>query len=318
MQDDITIKVHNVTIIGSGPSALTAAIYSGRAELKPLLIEGSENPGGQLITTDEIENYPGYSSILGFDLVENMRNQALKYSTTIVPKTVTKVNFRTFPFELYLDDEIEPLKTKAVIIATGSSAKRLAPSVEAGLKSISACAVCDAALYKNKRVFVIGGGDSSLTDALFITRFTNDVTIIHRGDKFRASKIMQNRVFNNNNIKIIWNSEVMQCCGEKKLQSVELKNNKTGDIWSEPCNALFIAIGHKPSTDFLLNSGLELDNDGYIITQPDTSLTSIPGVFACGDVQDKKYKQAITACGSGCQSALDCEAYLTSLDDLSN
>lgn len=318
-------KIHKVVIIGSGPAAHTAAIYAARANLNPVMYEGfmagGIAAGGQLTTTTEVENFPGFpDGISGPELMERMRKQSLRFGTTIITETISKVDFSSRPFKLWREgfENEEPVLAHSVIIATGATAKRLNIKGEELFwqKGISACAVCDGALplFRNKPLVVVGGGDSACEEANYLTKFGSIVYLIHRRNQLRASKIMQERVMKNPKIKIIWNTVVIEAIGDNVLQKVKLQNLQTNEIAELEANGLFYAIGHKPNTD-PFKGQLELDSDGYIITKPGTTQTNIPGVFAAGDVQDKKYRQAITAAGTGCMAALECEKYLETIND---
>ena len=311
--------MENVVIIGSGPSAHTAAIYAGRANLEPLMFEGMMAggiaAGGQLTTTTEVENFPGFpEGISGPDLMVRMREQAIKCGTRIQTVTVDKVDLSTQPFKVFAGSEI--FETKSIIISTGATAKRLGIEGEEKLwqRGISACAVCDGALpiFRNKPLLVIGGGDSAIEEATHLTKYASKVFIAVRRDVFRASKAMQERVKANEKIEILWNTNVIEAVGDVKLTHLKIKNNKTNEESTLEVSGLFYAIGHKPNTEFLDNQ-IKLDETGYIKTIPGTTQTNVSGVFACGDVQDKIYRQAITAAGSGCMAALEIEKYLETL-----
>ncbi|KAF8093447.1 hypothetical protein N665_0383s0075 [Sinapis alba] len=313
-----------VCIVGSGPAAHTAAIYAARAELTPLLFEGWKAndiaPGGQLTTTTDVENFPGFpEGILGIDIVKNFRKQSARFGTKIFTETVNKVDLSSKPFKLFTN--LRTVLADAVIISTGAVAKRLSftGSSEApgGFwnRGISACAVCDGAapIFRNKPLVVIGGGDSAMEQANFLSKYGSKVYIIHRRDTFRASKIMQQRALSNPKIEVIWNASVVEAYGDENgkgvLGGLKVKNVVTGDVSELKASGLFFAIGHEPATKFL-DGQLQLDEDGYVVTKPGTTKTSVAGVFAAGDVQDKKYRQAITAAGTGCMAALDAEHYL--------
>jgi len=307
---------HNIIIVGSGPAGHTAAIYSARANLSPIMYEGEMAggvaAGGQLTTTTEVENFPGFpKGINGFELMMNMRAQSEEYGTTIHTKTIDKVDLSSRPFKLFLDDTV--IETHALIIATGATAKRLGIKGEDTFwqKGMSACAVCDGALplFRNNPLVVIGGGDSACEEAHFLTKFASKVHLLVRKDTLRASKVMQDRVLNHDKIDVHWHTEAIEAVGDTRLKQVKIINNQTKKESILEAKGLFYAVGHTPNTSFLSNQ-LTLDETGYIVTTENVK-TSIEGVFACGDVQDKKYRQAITAAGSGCMAALDAEQYLT-------
>ena len=304
-----------VTIIGSGPAGLTAAIYAARAGLNPLVIEGLQKgglPGGQLMTTTEVENYPGFENgISGPELMVIMRKQAGKFGTEYITEDVEKVNFSDPPFRIQLQNRL--VESHAVILATGARANVLDhPSVKKFWgKGVSACATCDGALppFRNQVLAVIGGGDSAIEEATFLCRFASRVAIIHRRDAFRASKIMQNRAFNNPKIQTIFDTVLEDIQGGNFMEKLLLKNLKTGALSEFPCRGLFMGIGHTPNTDFL-GGAVRLDVKGYVVVKQPSSHTSVEGVFACGDVVDPYYRQAVTAAGSGCVAALDAERWL--------
>ncbi len=299
--------MEKVIIIGSGPAGLTAAIYTARANLKPLCIEGY-GAGGQLMITSDVENYPGFEDkIEGPQLMEVFRKQAARFGTRYITSDVTKVNFKTKPFEVWVNDKCH--KSHSIIISTGANAKFLGLPSESRLmgKGVSACATCDGAFFKNNDVVVVGGGDTAMEEANFLTRFAKKVYVVHRRDKFRASKIMAQRVIDNPKIEIIWNSEINDVKGEESVEAVELKSS--GKLSTLKCQGLFIAIGHTPNTKIFENQ-IELDDKGYIKTKSNSTYTSVEGVFASGDVQDSVYRQAVTAAGSGCMAAIDAERWL--------
>ena len=308
--------LENVIIIGSGPAGFTAALYAARANLKPLLFEGNQ-PGGQLTITTDVENYPGFvNGIMGPDLMNVFREQAKRFGTRALFENIDKVDFSTRPFKLWSGDK--KYESNTVILATGASAKLLGLENEQKLMGhgVSACATCDGYFYKDKKVIVVGGGDSAAEEATFLTKFASEVVLIHRRDELRASKIMQDRVFQNPKISLLWNSSITDFMGDVEsggLKSVKVKNTLDGSISDLKCDGAFIAIGHKPNSSILVDQ-IELDKSGYVITKSDSTLTSIPGIFAAGDLQDTVYRQAITAAGSGCMAAMDAEKYLESLD----
>lgn len=300
-----------VVILGSGPAGLTAAIYAARANLSPLLISGRD-AGGQLMITTDVENYPGFpKGILGPELIQLMRDQAQRFGARFLTGNVTEVNLSKRPFTLRIEDQ-ETLQTETLIIATGASARLLGIESEKKLMGhgVSACATCDGPFFKGKEVVVVGGGDTAVEEATFLTRFCPKVTIVHRRDQLRASKIMQERAKKNPKIQFVWNSvvEEIQDPRQKKVSGVLLKNAKNGKKQELKCGGVFIAIGHKPNTD-LFEEKLQMDK-GYIMTKGQTTHTSVEGVFAAGDVQDHRYRQAVTAAGSGCMAAIDAEHYL--------
>ena len=300
-----------VIIIGSGPAGLTAAIYSARANLSPLVFEGIQ-PGGQLTITTDVENYPGFpDGVMGPDMMDNFRKQAQRFGAECLFQTVEKVDISKQPFSVWANGQ--KYQSESIIISTGASAKLLGLDAEKELmgNGVSACATCDGFFYKDKKVVVVGGGDSAMEEATFLTKFASEVIIIHRRDEFRASKIMVERAIKNPKISIKYNTIVKNIIGTKDsgVQSIELEDVKSKTTSVFNCDGVFMAIGHVPNTK-IFNSSLQLDENGYIITMPDSTHTNIEGVFACGDVQDSIYKQAVTAAGSGCMAALDAEKWL--------
>ena len=307
--------VNKVIIIGTGPAGLTAALYAGRANMEPIIFEGPQ-PGGQLTITTDVENYPGFpDGIMGPELMDLFRKQAQRFGAKTISLMVDKVDLSSRPFKIWTGDTEYTAET--IIISTGASAKLLGLEAEKRLMGygVSACATCDAFFFKDKKVFVVGGGDSAMEEAIFLTKFASSVTIVHRRDEFRASKIMQERAFSNDKIDILWNAEVIDLIGDKSkggLESVLIKDVITNKEKEYDVDGLFLGIGHSPNSE-IFKDYLDLDAKGYIITSPDTSKTSIEGVFASGDIQDQRYMQAITAAGSGCMAAIDAEHYLESL-----
>ncbi|CAG8522896.1 2537_t:CDS:2 [Ambispora leptoticha] len=311
-----------VVIIGSGPAGHTAALYLSRATLEPVMFEGlfanGFAPGGQLTTTTDVENYPGFpEGIMGGEMMDKFREQSIRFGTKIITETVSKVDLSTRPFKFWREnhEDKEPDTADSLIIATGAAAKRLnLPGEEIyWQKGISACAVCDGALpiFRNKPLAVVGGGDSAAEEATFLTKFGSHVFVLVRRDKLRASKVMANRLLSNPNITVLWNTIAIECKGDGNVLNLLItKNTKTGEIKDLPINGLFYAIGHVPATD-LVKGQLKLDSDGYVITEPDSTCTSVDGVFAAGDVKDKRYRQAVTSAGSGCMAALECERWLS-------
>lgn len=302
-------NIENVVIIGSGPAGLTAAIYSARANLNPLCIEGEER-GGQLMTTTDVENYPGFAhGVTGPELMEVTRKQAERFGTRFVSSNVSKVDFKTRPFKIWVGEKL--YQARSVIISTGASAKYLGLESEKKYlgRGVSACATCDGAFFKNVPVCVVGGGDTAMEEANFLTRFASKVYIIHRRDSFRASKIMADRVLKNPKIEVLWNSGLEEVLGEQQVKSIKVKNFATNQVTEIPMEGVFIAIGHQPNTK-IFQGQLEMNETGYLVTRPRSTYTSIEGVFAAGDVQDHVYRQAITAAGTGCMAAIDAERWL--------
>ncbi len=314
---------HKVVILGSGPAGLTAAIYAARAQLSPVVIDGPQ-PGGQLTITTDVENYPGFKmGIMGPILMDEFREQAMRFGTEFINIWIDEVDFSERPFKLYGkesadSDEITTIiKADTLIISTGASAKWLGIPGEApvpeglGGNGVSACATCDGFFFRDRPVVVVGGGDTAMEEALFLTRFASKVTLVHRRHEFRASKIMQDRVLNSDKIDIIWNTEVKEITGTKEtgVESIKILNIETNEENTLPTKGVFIAIGHKPNTD-LFKGKLDMDDVGYLITEGKTMRTNIEGVFACGDAQDSSYRQAVTAAGTGCMAAIDAERFL--------
>ena len=296
-----------VIILGSGPAGLTAALYTARANLNPLVIGGVEW-GGQLMLTTDVENYPGFvDGIKGPDLMENFRKQAKRFGAEIINENVTSVDFRKNPFQVSTAENNYNANT--IIIATGADSKWLGLSSEQKLigRGVSSCATCDGFFFKNKNIVVVGGGDSAMEESLFLTKFANKVTVIHRRAKLRASKIMQERAFKNNKIEFVWDSEIVDVIGENSVTGIKIKNIKTNQVSNMEVQGLFVAIGHKPNTDFLKGQ-IDLNEKGYVIHNG--TRTNIDGVFVAGDVYDFRYRQAVTAAGHGCQAAIDVEKFI--------
>lgn len=308
-----------VIIIGSGPAGLTAAIYASRANLEPLMIEGepsstSDQPGGQLMLTTEVENYPGFpDGIMGPDLMNNFRQQALRFGTEIVTAKASKVDLSARPFKIWVGDaEADPTYlADSVIVSTGAQSLMLGLEAESRLlgHGLSTCATCDGFFFRGQDVAVVGGGDSAVEEAMFLSRFANSVTIIHRRDELRASKIMQDRAHANEKIRFLWNTVVEDIIGDATVEALSVRDVNTGEVTKVPFAGVFVAIGHRPNTD-LFRGQLDLKENGYLVTKDSSSRTNIEGVFAAGDVQDDWYRQAITAAGSGCMAAIDAERWL--------
>jgi len=310
MADGTTERVQ-VLIIGSGPAGYTAAIYAARANLKPVLYQGIQ-PGGQLTITTEVENYPGYADgVQGPDMMVHFEKQATRMGADIRYGIATKVDFSSQPYKVEIDEE-KWIEANAVIISTGASAKWLGIESEQRLNGygVSACAVCDGFFFKGKEAAIVGAGDTAAEEALYLSKICSQVHMIVRKGEMRASKIMQDRVLNTSNIKIYWHSETDEVIGDKKVEGVRIKNNQTGEKQEIPVSAFFVAIGHQPNSE-IFKGWIDMDDAGYIQTTPGSSKTNVEGVFASGDVQDKIYRQAVTAAGTGCMAALDAERYLS-------
>ncbi len=309
-----------VIIIGSGPAGLTAAIYTARASLTPLVIEGepsstSDQPGGQLMLTTEVENFPGFpTGIMGPELMMNFRSQAERFGARFITEKVTAIDFSARPFRVRVRDT--EYLADSVIVSTGARSLMLGLEAEERLigHGLSTCATCDGFFFRGHEIAVVGGGDSAIEEATFLTKFADKVTLIHRRDEFRASKIMQERAFANPKIEILWNHTVTDIHGDATLTGIEVTNTVDGTVSTLPVTGLFIAIGHRPNTD-LFSGVLDTDETGYLVTEPGSTRTNIEGVFACGDVQDHTYRQAITAAGSGCMAAIDAEHWLEAQHD---
>ena len=304
-----------VFIIGSGPAGYTSAIYASRAGLNPIMYTGPQ-PGGQLTITNDVENFPGYpKGVNGPQMMMELQEQAERFGTEVRYGVVTKVDLTSNPKVLTIDDGTE-IEAETVIISTGASAKWLGLPSEERLnsKGVSACAVCDGFFYKGMDVMVVGAGDSACEEAHYLSNICNKVYMLVRKDEMKASQIMQKRVLNTPKIEVLWNSETDEILGKDEVEAVRIKNTVSGEKREIPIKGFFVAIGHKPNTD-MFKGVLDMDNTGYLITKPDSTKTNIPGVFACGDVQDKEYRQAITAAGTGCMAALEAERYLAALED---
>ena len=312
--------VANVIIIGSGPAGLTAAIYTARASLEPIVIEGepsstSDQPGGQLMLTTEVENFPGFpEGIMGPELMMNFRSQAERFGAQFVTEKVTAIDVESRPFKVWVRDT--EYQAHSLIVSTGARALMLGVDGEDRLlgHGVSTCATCDGFFFRGQEIAVVGGGDSAIEEATFLTKFADKVTLIHRRDEFRASKIMQQRAFDNPKIEILWNHTVTGISGDTRLEGIEVTKTVDGSVSTLPVTGLFVAIGHRPNTD-LFSGILDMDDTGYLVTAPGSTYTNVDGVFACGDVQDHTYRQAITAAGSGCMAAIDAERWLESQHD---
>jgi thioredoxin reductase (NADPH) len=312
--------VRDVVIIGSGPAGLTAAIYTARANLRPLVLEGepsstSDQPGGQLMLTTDVENFPGFpDGIMGPELMGNMRAQAARFGAEFLTVKATRVDFTNRPFGIWVGDPdaAEPTyRARSVIVSTGAQSLMLGLPAEERLigHGLSTCATCDGFFFRGQHIAVVGGGDSAIEEAVFLTRFADTVTIVHRRDELRASKIMQERAFANPKIRFAWNSVVEDILGEKSVEGVVLRDTKAGETRTLDVTGLFVAIGHRPNTD-VFRGQLDMKDNGYLVTEPGSTRTNVEGVFACGDVQDDVYRQAVTAAGSGCMAAIDAERWL--------
>ncbi len=307
--------VRNVIIIGSGPSGYTAAVYAARANLNPLVFEGSVTAGGALMNTTDVENFPGFpDGVMGPDLMDKLRAQAERFGADMIADDVTAVDLTGSTKTVTLSDG-SSYSAHAVILAMGSGYRKLEIDDEDRLSGhgVSWCATCDGFFFRDQNIAVIGGGDSALEEATFLTRFANKVTLVHRRDELRASKIMQDRAFANDKIEFAWNSEVAELHGESKLEGITLRNTVTGELRRIDATGLFIAIGHDPRSE-LLKGQIELDPEGYVLVQPGSTATNVPGVFASGDLVDHTYRQAVTAAGTGCAASLDAERYLSDLE----
>ncbi len=314
--EDIEKKTFDVVIVGSGPAGLTAALYAARADLDLIVFEGPE-PGGQLMQTTDVDNFPGYpDGVMGPQMMQDFREQATRFGADCRYGYVTNIDFENRPYKITVDEETTVF-AKSIIILTGASAKWLGLESEQKMrgKGVSACATCDGAFFRNEHVVIVGGGDTAMEEATFLTKFAKKVTVIHRRDELRASKAMQKRAFKNEKIEFLWNSELLEVMGDKVVQGVKVKNIQTGEeSVLEDVTGVFIAIGHKPNTD-LFKGVLTMDDVGYIQTKDQSTETDLPGIFASGDAMDPIYRQAVTAAGTGCRAALDAERFLADSED---
>ena len=305
-------KIHDVVIVGSGPAGYTAAIYAARAQLEPVMYEGSVTAGGALMNTTEVENFPGFAeAIMGPDLMDSMRKQSARFGTQLITDDIVEMDLKG-PVKTLKDGSGNVLKTKSVILAMGSAYREIGLENEKRLsgRGVSWCATCDGFFFRDQEIAVVGGGDSAVEEATFLTKFASKVTLIHRRDSLRASKIMADRAKANPKIEFLWNTEVTDVLGETKMEALQLKNVLTGDVSKREFGALFVAIGHIPRSE-LITTQVSLDAEGYVKVEGRSTKTNIEGVFACGDLVDHTYRQAITAAGSGCQAALDAEKFLS-------
>ncbi len=306
-------NVRELIIVGGGPAGYTAALYAARADLEPLVIEGFAW-GGQLMITSDVENYPGYADgIMGPEMMADFRRQAERFGAEFITDDVTRVDFSEQPLRVFVGDD--EYAARSVIAATGASARWLGIDSEEPHKGrgVSACATCDAAFFRERDVYVVGGGDSAFEEALFLTKFASHVHLVHRRDEFRASRIMVDRAKANDKLDFVLSAEVAEIIGGQKVEGLRLRSTKTGETWEVKADGLFVAIGHDPNTSLFLDQ-LDADENGYLVTQPGSTATNIPGVFAAGDVQDHVYRQAVTAAGSGCMAALDAERFLATYE----
>ena len=308
----MSTDVREVVIVGSGPAGYTAAIYAARAQLNPLMYEGSVTAGGALMNTTEVENFPGFiDGIMGPDLMDNMRKQSKRFGTEIITDDVVEMDL-TGDIKIIKDGSGNVVRARSVILAMGSAYREIGLANEKRLsgRGVSWCATCDGFFFRDQEIAVVGGGDSALEEAIFLTKFASKVVLIHRRDALRASKIMQERAFANPKIEMLWDTEVIDVLGEQKVDALELRNTKTGEVSKRNFTGLFVAIGHIPRSE-LVTSSISLDNEGYVKVEGGSTRTNLTGVFACGDLVDHTYRQAITAAGSGCQAALDAEKFLS-------